>query len=74
MTDIGLVKTVHGRGLRKDWAQLTGHTVEVWLLGDHVLTGVVEQAADDDSVLWIAAAGPSTRRLFDKSTGYQVWA
>jgi hypothetical protein len=37
------------------------------------MTGVVEQAADDDSVLWIAAAGASTRRLFDKSTGYQVW-
>jgi hypothetical protein len=23
--------------------------------------------------LWIAGAGISTRRLFDKSTGYQVW-
>ncbi|KIA74877.1 hypothetical protein ANMWB30_04620 [Arthrobacter sp. MWB30] len=57
-----------------DWAKLTGHTVEVWLFEDHVMTGVVEQAADDDSVLWIAAAGADTRRLFDKSTGYQVWA
>ncbi len=44
-------------------------------MGDHVLTGVVEQASDDDSVLWIAAEGLSTRKLFDKSTGgYQVWA
>ena len=68
------LKTVDGRGLRMDWAKLTGHTVEVWLLDDHVMTGVVEQAADNDSVLWIAAAGPFTRRLFDKSTGYQVWA
>jgi hypothetical protein len=63
----------NGRGLRADWARLTGHTVEVWLLGDHVMTGVVDQAAEDDSVLWIAGAGISTRRLFDKSTGYQVW-
>jgi hypothetical protein len=63
-----------GRGLRGDWARLTGHTVEVWLLGEHVMTGVVDQAAEDDSVLWIAGAGISTRRLFDKSTGYQVWA
>ncbi|WP_309076174.1 hypothetical protein [Paenarthrobacter sp.] len=74
MRDLALAKTVHGRGLRADWAQLNGHTVEVWLMGRHVLTGVVEQAADDDSVLWIAADGLSTRKLFDKSTGYQVWA
>ena len=66
-------RTITGRGLRKDWAQLTGHTVEVWLSDDLVMTGVVEQASDDDSVLWIAAAGASTRRLFDTSTGYQVW-
>ncbi|SEJ80772.1 hypothetical protein SAMN04487917_11482 [Arthrobacter sp. yr096] len=74
MTDLALVKTVNGRGLRNDWAQLTGHTVEVWHLGAHVTTGVVEQAADDNSVLWIAASGPFTRRLFDRSTGYQIWA
>jgi hypothetical protein len=66
--------TAPGRGLRKDWSRLTGHTVEVWLLGKHIMTGVVDQAADDDSVLWIAAAGTSTRKLFDKRTGYQVRA
>ena len=67
-------KTASGRGLRKDWSQLTGRTVEVWLLGEHIVTGVVDQAADDDSVLWIAGAGADTRRLFDKSTGYKMWA
>ncbi|TSE16039.1 hypothetical protein B1A87_009250 [Arthrobacter sp. KBS0703] len=67
-------QTVAGRGLRSDWARLTGHTVEVWLSGEHIMTGVVEQAADDDSVLWIAAAGNSTRRLFDKPTGYRILA
>jgi hypothetical protein len=67
-------RTTNGRGLRSDWSRLTGHTVEVWLMGEHVMTGIVEQAADDDSVLWIAGSGAYTRRLFDKSTGYNVWA
>jgi len=62
-----------GVGLRPDWAKLPGHTVEVWLRGEHVATGVVDQAAEDDSVLWLAGAGADTRRLFDKGTGYQVW-
>jgi len=66
-------RTTSLRGLRSDWSRLTGHTVEVWLMGEHVITGVVEQAADDDSVLWIAGSGAFTRRLFDKSTGYKVW-
>lgn len=60
-------------GLRADWARLPGHTVEVWLLGEHVASGVVDQATEDDSVLWIAAEGISTRRIFDKSSGYQIW-
>ena len=60
-------------GLRADWARLPGHSVEVWLLGEHVASGLVDQAAEDDSVLWIAAEGISTRRIFDKSSGYQVW-
>ncbi|MET4135426.1 hypothetical protein ABIC21_001634 [Pseudarthrobacter sp. PvP090] len=38
------------------------------------VTGVVEQSADDDSVLWIAAAGASTRKLFNKPTGYKIRA
>lgn len=60
-------------GLRKDWSHLTGRTVEVWLRGQHVASGMVDQAAEDGSVLWIAGEGITTRRLFDKSTGYQVW-
>lgn len=60
-------------GLRADWGRLPGHTVEVWLLGEHVASGVVDQATEDGSVLWIAAEGISTRRIFDKSSGYQIW-
>lgn len=58
---------------RSDWARLPGRSVEVWLLGEHVATGVVDQAAEDGSVLWIAAEGIRTRRIFDKSSGYQIW-
>jgi hypothetical protein len=73
MLDTGSSRIGARRGLRSDWARLTGRTVEVWLLGEHVMTGVVDQAAQDDSVLWIAAAGADTRKLFDKRTGYQIW-
>jgi hypothetical protein len=67
-------ETSGGRGLRRDWAMLTGRTVEVWRMGEYILTGIVEQAAQDDSVLWIAAEGSRTRKLFDKLDGYQIWA
>jgi len=60
-------------GLRADWARLPGRSVEVWLHGEYVACGVVDQAAEDGSVLWIAAEGISTRRIFDKSSGYQIW-
>ncbi|MEW1809756.1 hypothetical protein AB0284_03525 [Pseudarthrobacter phenanthrenivorans] len=60
-------------GHRADWARLPGRSVEVWLLGELVASGVVDQAAEDGSVLWIAAQGISTRRIFDKSSGYEIW-
>ena len=68
------VKTENGRGLRDDWSQLTGRTVEVWREGRHVVTGTVEQAAPDDSVLLIAGNGNTTRKLYDKRSGYEAWA
>ena len=55
-------------GLRADWARLPGRSVEVWLLGELVASGVVDQAAENGSVLWIAAEGISTRRIFDSSS------
>ncbi|GGH96730.1 hypothetical protein ACFFGR_00560 [Arthrobacter liuii] len=60
-------------GLRVDWSRLPGRSVEVRLRGEHVASGVVDQSAEDGSVLWIAAEGISTRRIFDKSSGYQIW-
>lgn len=59
--------------LCRDWSRLPGQTVEVWLSGEYVAGGVVDQAAEDDSVLWIAAEGIMTRRIFDRASGYQVW-
>ncbi|TQJ59443.1 hypothetical protein FBY30_1693 [Arthrobacter sp. SLBN-83] len=79
-TDLGLEQveqaagtSTKALGLRADWARLPGRSVEVWLHGERVASGVVDQAAEDGSVLWIAAEGISTRRIFDKSSGYQIW-
>lgn len=62
-----------GLGHRDDWPGLDGHVVEVWRLGEHVTTGTVEQTSEDGSVLWLAAEGAVTRRLFDKKSGYRMW-
>jgi hypothetical protein len=68
------IKSPAGRGRRDDWSQLVGRTVEVWLGSDLVTTGVVDQATSDDRVVWIAAQGIQRRKLYDKLTGYEVWA
>ncbi|WP_334172770.1 hypothetical protein [Sinomonas sp.] len=69
-----VVKTRTGRGRRDDWSQLVGRTVEVWFQGEQVATGVVDLAAADDTVLWLAAQGIQRRKLYDKLAGYEVWA
>lgn len=56
------------------WSQLVGDCVEVWLSGEYVCTGIVEEATVDDSILWVAAEGTRTRQLFDKHSGYEVRA
>ena len=68
------VKTENGRGLRDDWSQLVGRTVEVWQWDRQIATGIVDQASVDDSLLWIAAHGNETRKLYDKPSGFRVWA
>ena len=62
-----------GRGLCEDWSKLIGRTVEVWLNGKCVAIGRIEEAASDDSVVWIAGQGNDTRKLYDRGTGYQIW-
>lgn len=59
--------------LCREWSPLPGQSVEVWLSGEYVAGGVVDQAAEDGTVLWIAAEGIMTRRIFDRASGYQVW-
>ncbi|WP_249336069.1 hypothetical protein [Sinomonas gamaensis] len=68
------IKSPTGRGRREDWSQLVGRTVEVWLGANLVSTGIVDQATSDDMVVWIAAQGIQRRKLYDKLTGYEVWA
>ncbi|KHL00954.1 hypothetical protein [Sinomonas humi] len=74
MRQTTVVKTRTGRGRRDDWSQLVGRTVEVWFQGEQVATGVVDLAASDDTVLWLAAQGIQRRKLYDKLAGYEVWA
>jgi hypothetical protein len=62
-----------GRGLCEDWSKLIGRTVEVWFNGKRVAIGRIEEAASDDSVVWIAGEGNDTRKLYDRGTGYQIW-
>jgi hypothetical protein len=54
------------------WSWLVGRTVEVRRYGKRLLVGEVEQTSADGSVLWIAAHGAQTRRLFDSPSGYEV--
>ncbi|MCD4853709.1 hypothetical protein LN996_23080 [Arthrobacter sp. AK01] len=36
--------------------------------------GLVEDVTSDGSILWLAADGPVTRTMVEKSEGYEVWA
>jgi len=74
MVQASAIKTRTGRGRREDWSRLVGRTVEVWLEGRPVATGIVDQATSDDMVLWLAAQGIQRRKLYDKPAGFEVWA
>ena len=56
----------------RNWSQLVGEHVEVWLEGEYIRNGRVEDVMPDDSILWVAAEGARTRQLFDKFSGYEV--
>jgi transcription elongation GreA/GreB family factor len=55
-----------------DWKVLTGSEVEVRLHGRTVRRGTVDAATADSRLLWLAADGNESRRLIDKSEGYEV--
>ena len=56
-----------------DWSRLVGIPVEVRKDFQLVRAGVVDDAMQDSSALWIAADATGGRTLFAAAEGYQVW-
>ncbi|GAB2724913.1 hypothetical protein GCM10027038_24380 [Arthrobacter bambusae] len=59
--------------LRHDWGLAKGQVVEVRHRNIPPRTGLVEDVTADGSILWLAADGPSTRTMVDRSEGYEIW-
>jgi hypothetical protein len=57
----------------EEWNLLIGAFVEIRKDQAFVRAGFVEDAMPDSSSLWLAANGPHTRTLLEKSEGYEVW-
>ncbi len=57
----------------QDWRRLVGTPVEVRKDFEVVRTGVVDDAMDDSSALWIAADAGGGRALFTAAEGFEVW-
>ncbi|MDR6791862.1 hypothetical protein J2X12_001289 [Pseudarthrobacter oxydans] len=56
-----------------DWCRLIGIPVEVRKDFELVRSGVVDDAMEDSSALWIAADASGGRALFAAAEGYEVW-
>ncbi|MEN8585356.1 hypothetical protein ABFP37_21935 [Burkholderia sp. RS01] len=56
-----------------EWNLLIGAFVEIRKGQEFVRAGFVDHAMPDSSALWLAASGPHTRTLLEKSEGYEVW-
>jgi hypothetical protein len=56
-----------------DWYRLVGIPVEVRRDFEMVRTGVVDDAMEDSSALWLAADAGGGRALFSAAEGYEVW-
>jgi hypothetical protein len=59
---------------RNDWTHLVGATVEIHRDGRLVRAGVVDEAMQDNTVLWLAADHRSSRELYESAERYEVWA
>ena len=55
------------------WSALIGARVEIRNSGAVIMTGTVEDAAADSSVLWIAAEGIEPRTMYESALGYEAW-
>jgi hypothetical protein len=56
-----------------DWRRLIGTPVEVRRDFEIVRTGVVDDAMEDSSAVWIAADARGGRTLFAAAEGFEVW-
>ncbi|MDQ0661931.1 hypothetical protein QFZ35_000429 [Arthrobacter ulcerisalmonis] len=57
----------------QDWSRLVGTPVEVRKGSELVRAGVVDDAMQDSSALWLAADSAAGRVLFSADEGYEVW-
>ncbi|MFJ6535887.1 hypothetical protein ACIQH5_06615 [Paenarthrobacter sp. NPDC091711] len=56
-----------------NWRTLVGHTVQIWDGNDILDQGMVEAVTADGTVLWLAQAGATQRRLVMKERGAGLW-
>jgi hypothetical protein len=59
--------------LQTDWQRTLGQHVEVRRKGKAVRTGTVEEVMPDNSILWISAAGASTREMVEREDGSEIY-
>ncbi|RKO21139.1 hypothetical protein D7Z96_16760 [Pseudarthrobacter phenanthrenivorans] len=57
----------------RHWSRLVGTPVEVRRDFEIVRTGIVDDAMQDSSVVWLAADAAGDRALFSAAEGYEVW-
>jgi len=57
----------------REWSRLIGTPVEVRKDFELVRAGIVDDAMQDSSVLWLAADASGGRALFAAAEGYEVW-
>lgn len=56
-----------------EWNRLQGAVIQIRRGGEVIAIGRVEHAMDDSSVLWIAANGIHSRRMYVAAEGYTAW-
>ena len=57
----------------RDWSRLIGTPVEVRKGFELVRAGLVDDAMQDSSAIWLAADAAGGRVLFAAAEGYEVW-
>lgn len=57
----------------QDWACLDGRNVEIRREGKNVDLGKVDLVSLDGTVLWLAADGADSRRLYAKAERYEAF-